>query len=117
MSPQVQFDKNEAPSVQFNHEMVGDSVTSGETTVVPVARATGQYWFAPDGAWAGGRARLRPDVIRVSQADGSLQEIPILGSQDQALKGMLMGAGAVAALCSMLVVVTQLLTFWKTRTR
>ncbi len=78
-------------------------------TVQPVAQARAWHWTKEDGQAGGGVVRLKPVEVIVRDANGGERRVSLPPPNRAPLLGMWAGAAAVAAVCSLAMLVISLL--------
>lgn len=77
-------------------------------TLVPAAQARGWEWGAPNQGGVGAFVRLNPSEVRVTAPDGAVSTVPLPDVTAQAMRGMLTGAAAIAAVSCLLILLARL---------
>jgi hypothetical protein len=88
--------------------LTGQPVSALGVTLTPEARLSGWEWGAPGGEGQGIFVRLVPTAVRVTAADGAESTVVLTNTTAQAVRGMLVGAAAIAAVASLVMVLARL---------
>ncbi len=86
----------------FERELTGDTMTIGTCTIQPIARITGKSLVPRDGAASFAWLRLVPVAVVVRENDREYR-VPIINGTAAALRGIVVVALAVAAICAMII--------------
>ena len=96
--------KAESPQTNIDRRFEGEPVQVGDRIVQPVGRMTGKQFGGGNeqGSFSGVLAQLQPLEIIVREGEEE-HTIPMTGSQQQALRGIVMAGLAVSAGCILLM--------------
>ena len=96
-----------SPTNEIDRELIGEPLVVGERTLQPVAHLAG--WSGAggnrSGAGAGAWLKLVPVKVIVREGDDGGYDVPIVDETGEAIRGITMGALAVAALCWLLMLI------------
>jgi uncharacterized spore protein YtfJ len=90
-----------SPVKTIDDELVGEPLRSGQRTIQPIARVTGRIAEGGNRRFHGGGAMLRiiPVAVLVRESNGTEHRIPIGDETRTVLRGILIAAVLVAAVC------------------
>lgn len=90
-----------SPVKTIDDELVGEPLRSGQRTIQPIARVTGRIAEGGNRRFHGGSAMLRiiPVAVLVHESNGTEYRIPIGDETRAVLRGILIAAVLVAAVC------------------
>ena len=100
---------------QFEKRLEGESVVAGEYSLQPVAQVAGWQMKAKGetGQGAGALLRVKPIEVIVSKGDGEPFPVHLTSETEEAIKGIAISALAIAALCSLIILVANIFRIFK----
>jgi hypothetical protein len=96
--------------IHFDRQLTGPEISVGGHTIRPVARMTGQQASGGNGAsgWARAAVRVTPTEVIARRGDGAEQRLPVTDPTRMVLRSMAWTAGAVTALCLVVMLITRI---------
>ena len=94
---------------RIKRRIAGHPITVRERTIQPVAQVAG--WAASGGDETGGGAgawlRVKPVEVVVREGDGTERRVPITEPTREAMRGMVLSALLVAAVCWLIMIIAR----------
>jgi len=88
---------------RIEKRIAGQPLIVGERTVTPVAQVAG--WVASGGA--GAWLRVMPIEAVVREGDGAEHRVPITDPTREAIRGIILSAILVAAVCWLIIIIKE----------
>jgi ADP-ribosylglycohydrolase len=100
---------------KFEKRLEGESVVVGEYSLQPVAQVAGWQMKAKGetGQGAGALLRVKPLKVIVSKGDDEPYPVHLTSETEEAMKGIAIGALAIAALCSFIILGANIFRIFK----
>jgi hypothetical protein len=100
---------------QFEKRLEGEPVVVGEYSLQPVAQVAGWHMTAKGetGQGAGALLRVKPLEVIVRKGDGEPYPIHLTSEDEEAMKGIAIGALVIAALCSFIILGANIFRIFK----
>jgi len=89
---------------RFKKRIAGQSITVGERTIRPIAQVAG--WVGTGGG-AGAWLRVTPIEVVVHEGDGTERRVPITDPTREAVRGIVLSALLVAAVCWLIIIIKE----------
>jgi hypothetical protein len=95
---------------RFDRELRGPEITVDGHTIQPVARMTGQHASGGNGSsvWGYATVRVAPTDVIVCRGDGAAQRVQVTDPTRAAIQSMAMTAGAIAAVCLVIMLIVRI---------